>query len=98
MSLTALLVTAQLKAMERNLRNALTRAHCSPDVGSQNVSIALRELGSYYDSQSQYEKALECYTENVAIWKKNQRDKSFRANREIVVRNLGNASHISFIC
>ena len=64
--------------------------------GGEYVSQALRELGSYYDHQSLYAKALQCYEENVNLWKRNQRDRKFCSNdngRVVVKRNLGTSSH-----
>lgn len=79
-----------------SLKHGLEHAKKNPEIGHQNVSQALRKLGSFYDSRVEYEKALDVYNENLGIWQKNGKNRKFltsRERREAVNANIGNSYH-----
>lgn len=83
-------------AQEVELKKGLRAARNAPIFRNQNVSGALRELGSFYDSVDRFEEALDCYKENLPICISNMKYAKSQKNLKMkqgFASNLGNAYH-----
>ena len=82
------------------LINAYNKAKKYPDNGKQNVSQALRDLGTYHDNESEYKQAIQYYKNNLNLWTKNLTNRRFlgrgndiQTRRRAAKKNMACANH-----